>query len=96
MLGSLTATLFSGLTLGCRLKEAGPQAYAAVTKAMTLSPSIWEVNFSRAFYACWLGRPWRDAEPYFPEGYLYQSPVIACTGVLRLVPGNRRTRGKRP
>ena len=46
-------------------KEAGPPAYAAVTKAMTLAPSLWEVNFSRAFYAFWFARDWREAEPYF-------------------------------
>ena len=51
-------------------KEAGPPAYAAVTKAMTLAPSLWEVNFSRAFYAFWLERAWREAEPYFQRAIL--------------------------
>jgi TolB-like protein len=51
-------------------EEAGPRAYAAVTKAMTLAPSLWEVNFSRAFYACWLARAWREAEPYFQRAIL--------------------------
>ena len=46
-------------------KESASQAYAAVTKSMTLSPSLWEVNFARAFYAFWLERAWREAEPYF-------------------------------
>jgi TolB-like protein/Tfp pilus assembly protein PilF len=42
-------------------------AHAAVTQAMTLAPSLWEVNFSRGFYACWLEPAWREAEPYFQK-----------------------------
>ena len=37
---------------------------------MTLAPSLWEVNFSRAFYAFWLERAWREAEPYFQRAIL--------------------------
>jgi TolB-like protein/Tfp pilus assembly protein PilF len=48
-------------------KEAAREAYEAVTKSMTLSPSFWEVNFARAFYAFWLARDWREAEPYFQK-----------------------------
>jgi TolB-like protein len=51
-------------------KEAGPKAHTAVTKSMTLAPSLWEVNFSRAFYAFWLERAWREAEPYFQKAIL--------------------------
>jgi TolB-like protein/Tfp pilus assembly protein PilF len=51
-------------------KEAGSQARAAVTKSMTLAPSLWEVNFSYGFYAFWLERTWREAEPYFQKAIL--------------------------
>lgn len=37
--------------------EAGrPPAHAAMTRAMTLAPSLWEVNFSRAFYTFYFER----------------------------------------
>jgi serine/threonine-protein kinase len=48
-------------------EEARPPAHAAVTKAMTLAPSLWEVNFSRGFYAFYFERAWREAEPYFQK-----------------------------
>ena len=48
-------------------KETRPQALAAVTQAMTLAPSLWEVNFSRAFYACSFELAWREAETYFQK-----------------------------
>jgi len=51
-------------------KDAGPPAYAAVTQAMALAPSLWEVNFSRGFYACYFERAWRNAEPYFQKAIL--------------------------
>jgi tetratricopeptide (TPR) repeat protein len=46
--------------------QARPPAHAAVTQAMTLAPSLWEVNFSRGLYALNFER-WRDAEPYFQK-----------------------------
>jgi tetratricopeptide (TPR) repeat protein len=49
--------------------EARPPAHAAVTQAMTLAPSLWEVNFSRGVYAFFFER-WRDAEPYFQRAIL--------------------------
>jgi TolB-like protein/Tfp pilus assembly protein PilF len=51
-------------------KDAGPPAHAAVTQAMALAPSLWEVNFSRGFYACYFECAWRDAEPYFQKAIL--------------------------
>src|SRR5262249_17286214 len=51
-------------------KDAGPPAHAAVTQAMALAPSLWEVNFSRGFYACYFERGLRDAEPYFQKAIL--------------------------
>ena len=44
-----------------------PPAHAAVTQAMTLAPSLWEVNFSRGFYAFYFERVWREAGPYFEK-----------------------------
>jgi tetratricopeptide (TPR) repeat protein len=34
---------------------------------MKLAPSLWEVNFSRAFYLFYFERRWRDAEPHFAK-----------------------------
>jgi tetratricopeptide (TPR) repeat protein len=51
-------------------KDARPPAYAAVTQAMTLAPSLWEVNFSRGFYECSFEPTWREAEPYFQKAIL--------------------------
>ncbi len=42
-----------------------PPAHAAMTQAVALSPSIWEVIFSRGFYVFYLERDWRAAEPHF-------------------------------
>ena len=50
-------------------EDARPPAQAAVMQAMTLAPSMWEVNFARGFYVLYFERVWREAEPYFPEGY---------------------------
>jgi TolB-like protein/Tfp pilus assembly protein PilF len=78
-LDSRYALAYAGLadchtTLGAyawmSLKEAGPRAHEAATKAMTLAPSLWEVNFSHAFYVFWLERAWREAEPYFRKAIL--------------------------
>jgi eukaryotic-like serine/threonine-protein kinase len=48
-------------------KDARPPAYAAVMQAMTLAPSLWEVNFSRGFYTVYFERGWREAEPYLQK-----------------------------
>jgi TolB-like protein len=78
-LDSRYALAYAGLadchtTLGAyawmSLKEAGPRAHEAATKAMTLAPSLWEVNFSHAFYVFWLERAWREAGPYFQKAIL--------------------------
>jgi serine/threonine protein kinase/Tfp pilus assembly protein PilF len=42
-----------------------PPAHAAMTQAVVLAPSLWEVNFSRAFYQFYFERDWRAAEPHF-------------------------------
>jgi TolB-like protein/Tfp pilus assembly protein PilF len=42
-----------------------PTALAAVTQAMALAPSLWEVNFARAVYTLHFEPVWREAEPYF-------------------------------
>jgi tetratricopeptide (TPR) repeat protein len=47
--------------------EVRPPAHAAVMEAMMLAPSLWEVNFSRGFYAFYFERAWREAEPYFQK-----------------------------
>ncbi|HXH67726.1 MAG TPA: protein kinase [Candidatus Limnocylindrales bacterium] len=48
--------------------EAGqPPAHAAMTQAMNLAPSLWEVNFSRAFYAFYFERAWHEAGPHFEK-----------------------------
>jgi TolB-like protein len=49
-------------------EEAGrPPAQAAVSRAMALAPSLWEVNFSRGVYSLYLERAWREAEPHFEK-----------------------------
>jgi serine/threonine protein kinase/tetratricopeptide (TPR) repeat protein len=42
-----------------------PQAYAAVTTATSLAPSLWEVSFARGSYAFYFERGWRAAGPHF-------------------------------
>jgi serine/threonine protein kinase/Flp pilus assembly protein TadD len=42
-----------------------PPAHAAMTQAMALAPSLWEVNFSFAFYVFFFERAWREAGPHF-------------------------------
>ena len=48
-------------------EESRPQAHAAMTQAVTLDPSLWEVNFSRALYLFYFERDWRQAEPHFDK-----------------------------
>jgi TolB-like protein len=42
-----------------------PPAHAAMTQAVALAPSLWEVSFSRAFHLLYFERDWRAAEPHF-------------------------------
>jgi serine/threonine protein kinase len=42
-----------------------PPAHAAMTQAVALAPSLWEVSFSRAVYLFYFDRDWRAAEPHF-------------------------------
>jgi serine/threonine protein kinase len=46
-------------------EEGGPSALAAMSRAVALSPNLWEVIFSRALYTFYYGRRWRDAGPDF-------------------------------
>ena len=50
--------------------EARPLAHAAAVQAMTLAPSLWEVNFARGFYVFCLEPAWREAEPFFQKAIL--------------------------
>jgi tetratricopeptide (TPR) repeat protein len=47
-----------------RKEEAQPKAHAAVTQAMNLNASLWEVQFSRGLYTLFFEHNWREAEPY--------------------------------
>ena len=51
-------------------QDTRPQAYAAVMQAMSLAPSLWEVNFSRGFYGFYFEPAWREAEPFFQNAIL--------------------------
>jgi TolB-like protein len=46
-------------------EDSRPQAQAAVTRALALDPSLWEVNFSRGFYTFYFEHAWREAGPHF-------------------------------
>jgi TolB-like protein len=48
-------------------EAARPPAREAVSRAMALAPSLWEVNFSRGVYSLYLERTWREAEPHFEK-----------------------------
>ena len=51
---------------GWVLAEIGrPPAHAASARAMALAPELSEVNFSRAFFALYFEREWREAGPHF-------------------------------
>jgi serine/threonine-protein kinase len=47
--------------------DAQPQAHAAMTRAMSLAPELWQVNFSRAFFMLFFEREWRNAGRYFQK-----------------------------
>jgi tetratricopeptide (TPR) repeat protein len=47
--------------------EGKAAALPAVTKAAALAPELWEVAFSRAFYAFYYEPNWRDAWPHFQK-----------------------------
>ena len=48
-------------------EEGQAPALAAVTKAVALAPELWEVNFSRGFYAFYFAKNWREAGPHFKK-----------------------------
>jgi serine/threonine protein kinase len=71
--------------------EAGkPPARAAITRAMSLAPQLWEVNFSQAFYILYFERAWREAEHYFQKalainprsslGHAYYGALLVMDG----------------
>jgi len=47
--------------------EGRPPAHAAMIQALKLAPSLWEANFSRAFFKFYFERDWREAGPYFEK-----------------------------
>jgi TolB-like protein/Tfp pilus assembly protein PilF len=61
-------------------KDARAPAQAAVTQAVTLAPSLWEVNVSRGFYALHF-ESWRDAGSHFQRATLI-NPRSSLAGVL--------------
>jgi TolB-like protein/tRNA A-37 threonylcarbamoyl transferase component Bud32/Tfp pilus assembly protein PilF len=48
-------------------EDSRPPALAALTRALTLAPSLWEVTFSRAFYVVHFEHAWREAGPCFQK-----------------------------
>ena len=48
-------------------EAAQPPAHAAMTRAMTLAPTLWECNFSNGFYIFYFERAWREAEAHFQK-----------------------------
>jgi serine/threonine protein kinase/Flp pilus assembly protein TadD len=46
-------------------EEGGAQARAALMRAVSLAPSLWEIIFSRAVYTFYFEPGWRDAESDF-------------------------------
>jgi len=48
-------------------KDGRPPAHAAITQAVALAPSSWEVNFSRGFHVFYFERAWREAGPHFEK-----------------------------
>ena len=48
-------------------EDGKPPALAAVTKAAALAPALWEVIFSRGFYAFYFASNWREAGPHFQK-----------------------------
>jgi len=45
--------------------EARHPAYEAMQRAVTLSPNLWETNYSRGLHVFMFDRAWRSAQPYF-------------------------------
>ena len=48
-------------------EEGKEPALAAMAKAAELAPELWEVNFSRAFFAFYFVSNWREAGPHFQK-----------------------------
>ncbi len=48
-------------------EEGRPPAHTAMTQALKLAPSLWEVNFSRAFFTFYFEKDWRVAGPHFQK-----------------------------
>ena len=93
------ALAYSGLADGYVLLRAygwvsaevgGPPALAAMRQATALAPSLWEVNFSRAFYMFFFERSRIAAEPHFrkaidinpraADAHVYYGAFLATAG----------------
>ena len=93
------ALAYSGLADGYVLLRAygwvsaevgGPPALAAMRQATALAPSLWEVNFSRAFYVFFFERSRIEAEPHFrkaidinpraADAHVYYGAFLATAG----------------
>jgi len=61
--------------------EGGPPALAAMSKAVALAPSVWEVIFSRGFYTFYFGK-WREAGPDFQKAVLCNSQSSLAQGYM--------------
>ena len=48
-------------------REGKAPAQAAMTRAVALAPSLWEVHFSQGFHAFYFERAWREAGPHFEK-----------------------------
>ncbi|MGO9360747.1 MAG: protein kinase domain-containing protein [Xanthobacteraceae bacterium] len=48
-------------------EDGQPPAYAAMTQAVTIAPSLWEANYSRAMYTFYFEHEWREAEQHFAK-----------------------------
>jgi eukaryotic-like serine/threonine-protein kinase len=48
-------------------EDGQPPAYAAMTQAITVAPSLWEANYSRAIYTFYFEPGWREAESHFAK-----------------------------
>jgi serine/threonine protein kinase/Tfp pilus assembly protein PilF len=58
--------------------DARPPAHAAITQAVTLAPSLWEVTFSRGFYTFYFERGWREADAYFQKAITINPRSSLC------------------
>jgi eukaryotic-like serine/threonine-protein kinase len=65
-------------------EDGGPPALAAISKAVGLAPNLWEVIFSRGFYAFYFGRNWRDAGADFQKAVLCNPQSSIAHGYMAI------------